>query len=291
MADSMTGFGASDGPVAGGHLHVEIRTVNHRHFNPQLKLPHRMSELEAGLRELLRGAIDRGHVTVMARWTEEPDRPVEIDVDLERADAYRRAWEKLAAHLGASVEVSVESLARQSDVLVHRQAEAEPVDLAEVSAVVEAALRGVRETRAREGEVLVRDVAGRVAAIRARLEEVEKRAPERVEHERARLRAAVVELADGVQLDEGRLAQEVALLADKLDVSEETVRLRAHLDACTEALAANEPVGKRLGFLGQEMLREINTIGSKANDAAIAHCVIAMKGEIEKFREQVENIE
>lgn len=291
MANSMTGFGAADGPVAGGHLHVEIRTVNHRHFNAQLKLPHRLVELEAGVRDILRQTISRGHVTVVARWTLEPDRPVEIGVDLERADAYRRAFEALAAHLGTSVDVSLDLLARQGDILTHRQLDAEPVDLEDLQPVLEGALEAVRTARAREGEILAADLAQRVEAIRALLEQVEARAPERIGHEQARLRAAVAELTDGIQLDDARLAQEIALLADKLDVSEEAVRLRAHLDACAEAFAADEPIGKRLGFLGQEMLREINTIGSKANDATIAHAVIAMKGEIEKFREQVENIE
>src|SRR6266700_841133 len=210
----MTGFGSADGKVLGGRLSIEIRSVNHRYFNPQLKLPFELGGVEGPLRERLRQLLERGHVTVSARWIEPPQREAAVAVDLVRA----------------------------------RQL---------------------------------------VAAAK----EIEQRAPERLTAELARLKKAVAELAAGVQVDEQRLAVEVALMADRVDITEELVRLRTHLAACREALASDGAVGKQLGFLGQELLREVNTIGSKANDAAITQTVIAMKGELEKFREQLDNLE
>jgi uncharacterized protein (TIGR00255 family) len=150
---------------------------------------------------------------------------------------------------------------------------------------------GVVATRSAEGEALTTDLHVRLVVLREALARVEARAPERAVAERERLKNAVAELLDGRQLDPDRLSQEIALLADKLDVTEETVRLRTHLDTVEEVLGLDVPVGRRLAFLGQEMLREINTIGSKANDVAITDDVIAMKGEVEKIREQVENLE
>jgi len=145
--------------------------------------------------------------------------------------------------------------------------------------------------REREGGALAVELRHRLSEIAKHAASVEARAPARVRAERERLRRNVGELLDGRQIEESRLAQEIALIADRLDVTEELMRLKTHLEACRGALAALEPVGRRLGFLGQEMLREINTIGSKANDAEIVQAVIEMKGELEKFREQVENVE
>ncbi|HVH08965.1 MAG TPA: DUF1732 domain-containing protein, partial [Gemmatimonadales bacterium] len=157
--------------------------------------------------------------------------------------------------------------------------------------IVEQALAQVRAMRAREGAELARELGGRLDALAAGADQVERRAPERLGAELARLKKAVGELAAGIAVDPGRLATEVALLADRVDVTEELVRLRTHLVACRAALAEDGAVGKRLGFLAQELLREVNTIGAKANDAAITEAVIAMKGELEKFREQLENLE
>ncbi len=248
MPNSMTGFGAAEGPVAGGRLRVEIRTVNHRYFNLAPKLPSDLSGLEGELRERLRREFDRGHVAVQARWTEYPERAGGLAVDLDRARLVTSRLRELQIALGLGGEVTVEMVL--SAELRHR------VDLLEQSA-----------------------------------EAIARRAPERLVRERDRLRGAVAELLDGRQPDEARLAQEIAFQADRLDITEELVRFRAHVAAVREALAADRPAGKQLGFLAQELGREVNTIGSKANDAEIAQQVIAMKGELEKFREQLENLE
>jgi uncharacterized protein (TIGR00255 family) len=281
----MTGFGVADGPVAGGRLQVEIRTVNHRHFNVQLRLPVALQPLEETLRQHLRGQLERGHVSVSARWLEEPVRPDVVAVDVERARAVVTALEQLRAALDLPGAIDLQFVARQPGVIRLDATGEEPaIDNAAVLAVVDGALAGVLAMREREGTVLVRELELRLDLMRQGLERVRARAPER-------LRSALTELLDGREPDPQRLAQEIALLADRLDVTEETVRLAAHLDAAHAAIRTETAPGRRLGFLGQEILREVNTIGSKANDAAIAQVVIDMKQELERFREQLENLE
>jgi len=289
---SMTGFGVADGPVAGGRLQLEIRTVNHRHFNTQLRLPLAFQALEEPLRTRLRSGIERGHVTVTLRWLEEPPRPIGVRVDVERARAVQAALAELRDALGLTGDLDLAFVARQPEVLrFDAPGDAPALDPEAVLSLVDAALDGVVAMREREGVVLERELRARLALIGQGLEAVRRRAPERVVAERDRLRAAVQELLGGPEPDPQRLAQELALLADQLDVTEEMVRLAAHLDAARATLAGTAAAGRRLGFLGQEILREINTIGSKANDAEIAHAVIGMKEELERFREQLENLE
>jgi uncharacterized protein (TIGR00255 family) len=287
----MTGFGTAEGTAGGGRIQFDIKTVNHRHFSAQLKFPNHLQVLEANLRDCLRQVIDRGHVTVAARWIDEPSVEPELQVNVPRAQRVVQALSELKEELGIKGKIDISLVARLPEVLVSSPRDVPTVEWSEVEEVVRAALAGVLESRAREGLVLEHELRGRLVSIRRLVDAVETRAPERVTRERERLQAAVAELTNGRAVDEARLAQEVAILADRLDVTEELVRLRSHLTVAQEALDAQEPVGKRLAFLGQELLREINTIGSKANDATIAHLVIDMKGELEKFREQVENIE
>ncbi len=287
----MTGFGSAEGPVGSGRLQVEIRTVNHRHLNAQLKLPSMLQEAETEIRELIRSKISRGHVTLTARWAEEIAQQQRIGLNVERAREVVAAMEELKATLGLGGDIDVGFVARQPDVLTVAQPDSPGIESNEVSRVTEAALEQLAAARAREGEVLGAELARLLSSIEAHLSDVERRAPDRIVCERDRLRAAVADLLNGQELDDGRLAQEVALLADKLDITEEIVRLRAHFAAASEAIRKTDPIGKQLAFLGQEMLREINTIGSKANDSTITHLVIGMKGELEKFREQTENLE
>jgi uncharacterized protein (TIGR00255 family) len=286
----MTGFGSAEGDVLGGRLSIEIRSVNHRHYNPQLKLPLELAGLEGPLRERLRQLLERGHVTVSARWVEAPAGEGSVAVDVARARQVLAAAKELKRRLKLKGEVDLAFVARQPDVLAlqHDGAAAEWED---VAPLVERAGRELVAMRAREGAALAAELEGRLAALEAGAASIERRAPERLSTELARLKKAVAELAGGVQVDEQRLAIEVALLADRVDITEELVRLRTHVAACRAALASDGAVGKQLGFLGQELLREVNTIGSKANDAAITQTVITMKGELEKFREQLENLE
>jgi uncharacterized protein (TIGR00255 family) len=288
---SMTGFGAAEGPVAGGRLRIEIRTVNHRYFHLAARLPSELVALEGELRERLRRDFERGHLAVQARWVEQPVRAEELKLDLERARALVARLRELQSALSLPGEVSLELVARQPEVFGTDGRGAPEIGWAEVEPVVAQAAAECRAMRRREGEALARELSHRLDLLEAGGAAVAGRAPERLVRERDRLRASVRELLDGRAVDEQRLAQEIAFLADKLDITEELVRFRAHLAAAREALAADRPAGKQLGFLAQELGREVNTMGAKANDPGIAQQVIGMKGELEKFREQLENLE
>jgi uncharacterized protein (TIGR00255 family) len=287
----MTGFGAAEGAVAGGRLRVEIRTVNHRYFNLSAKLPAELAPHEAEIRERLRREFDRGHVAVHGRWTEYPSRAGGFAVDLERARLVAGRLRELQGSLGLGGEITLDLVVRQPDVLSTSADGALDVPWAEVEPVVVQAAAECRAMRAREGASLVAELSHRIELLERSAERIAARAPERLVRERERLRAAVGELLDGRAVDENRLAQEIAFQADRLDITEELVRFRSHVAAVRAALAADRPAGKQLGFLAQELGREVNTMGSKANDAEIAQEVVAMKGELEKFREQLENIE
>ena len=287
----MTGFGAAEGTVAEGRLRVEIRTVNHRYFNPQLKLPYDLSGLESDLRDRLRRLLERGHVAVTARWIEQPAAAGGVALDLDRARAVVRALRQLKKSLRLKGEPDLAFVARHPDVLA-TASDGTVARWADVQPIVERAAADVLAMREREGRALAADLLVRVDALEAGARTIEQRAPERLAAELARLRKSVAELASGVHVDEQRLALEIALLADRVDISEELVRFRTHLAAVRAALGEGDgAVGKQLGFLAQELLREVNTMGSKANDAAITQTVIAMKGELERFREQLENLE
>jgi len=292
----MTGFGSAEGEVAGGRLLVEIRTVNHRYFNPQFRLPSELVAIEPQVREHLRQLLERGHVTVQARWTETPNGAGGIVVDVEKARQVVRAVKELKKKLRLKGEPDLAFVARHPDVLTleGQSAEQRVVEWSAVRPIVDGAARQVLAMREREGAALATDLVARLDAIESLAQTVGHRAPLRLAAELERLKKNVAELAGGVQVDEQRLAVEIALLADRVDISEELVRLRTHIAACRTALASKDGgggIGKQLGFLAQEILREVNTVGSKANDAAITQAVIAMKGELERFREQLENLE
>jgi uncharacterized protein (TIGR00255 family) len=287
----MTGFGAAEGPAGAGRLRVEIRTVNHRFFNFAPKLPGDLASLEGELRERLRREFDRGHVTVQVRWVEAPERALALTVDTERARAIAVRLRELRAAAGLDGSIDVDLVARQPDVLRWEGGEGAEIGWGELEPIVASAAAECRAMREREGAALVAELRKRLELMEGAAEAIAARAPERLLRERDRLRAAVAELLDGRAADEQRIAQEVALTADRLDITEELVRFASHVSAAREALAADRPMGKQLGFLAQELGREVNTMGAKANDAAITQRVIAMKGELEKFREQLENLE
>jgi len=287
----MTGFGSAEGPVQGGRLRLEIRTVNHRYFNPALKLPSELAALEGELRERLRQLLERGHVAVTVRWLDAPPAQAGVSVDVDRARLLLTGLKELKRRLRLRGTPDLAFVARLPDVLTVRNGDGVTVSWDELRPVAEAAAGEVIAMREREGRALGADLAARLAQLERHVEAIAARAPQRLVAERDRLRRAVRELTEGTAVDEQRLALEIALHADRLDISEELVRFGAHVAACRQALAGTAAVGKQLGFLAQEMLREVNTMGSKAQDAEIAREVIAMKGELEKFREQLENLE
>jgi uncharacterized protein (TIGR00255 family) len=288
----MTGFGSAEDRVLRGRLRIEIRTVNHRYFNPQLKLPADLAGVEAELRERLRQLLERGHVAVTARWVEGPGPERTVAVDLERARQVMAAAAQLKKKLKLKGTVDLAFVARQPDVITATNGGGEqPVQWADVQPIVERAARDVVAMREREGKALSGELSRRLDTLETAARAVEAQAPARLKSEHARLKQAVAELTAQVAVDEQRLALEIALLADKLDITEELVRFHAHVAAARAALQSDQAVGKQLGFLAQELLREVNTMGSKANDARITQSVIAMKGDLEKFREQLENLE
>ena len=295
MPRSMTGFGSAEDRVLSGRLRVDIRTVNHRYFNPQLKLPADLAGVEIEMRERLRQLLERGHVAVTARWIEGPAPERGIAVDLTRARQVLEAAQQLKKKLKLKGAVDLAFVARHPDVLTATNggnAGAEQlIEWAHVQPIVERAAKDVVAMREREGKALAAELNSRLDALEAAANTIEVQAPARLTAEHARLKQAVAELTGQANVDEQRLALEIALLADRVDITEELVRFRSHVAAARAALRADQAVGKQLGFLAQELLREVNTMGSKANDARITQTVIAMKGDLEKFREQLENLE
>ena len=290
MIRSMTGFGAAMGTVGARRVSVEIRSVNHRFFNATIRLPPELSRWENEVRDALRRKVARGHVTLSAR-TESADGGA-IGIDEVRFAGYVNRLRELKARYVLGGELDVATILRLPDVL-GSSSEGDEATAPQLVALVEAAADGLTASRVEEGTRLAAYLLERLTAIESALARIAKRGPERVVAHRDRLRAAVQELTDGVVIDEQRLAIEVALLAERLDIDEEMSRFASHTVAFRSTVAepSGEPVGKRLGFLLQEMLREANTTGSKANDAAMLADVVLVKEELERLREQVENLE
>lgn len=295
MIRSMTGYGDAEVDAPAGRLRLEVKTVNHRFFNTSIKTPSGFDRFEKAMTDALKPFIARGHVNAYLSL----DRsvvalPPGASIDLQKARAYHAALEGLKEELELPGEPTLEMLARFSDIFrapeTDRTAGVEETDLVALVETAAAALRAMREA---EGLRLAADLDERLTAIGAHLDEVEARAPERLVEQRDKLRTAVQELTAQVDIDDDRLAREIAYLGEKWDINEEVVRFRSHIELFREAIEGDgtEPVGKRLGFLVQEMLREANTVGSKANDATLAQASVAIKEEIERIREQVENVE
>jgi uncharacterized protein (TIGR00255 family) len=290
MIKSMTGFGSADGEVGGAHVSVEIRSVNHRYFNPSIKLPPDLNKWEPDVREAMRKGVTRGHVTLMARM----DRPqTEAGrIDEARFSSYVEQLRHLLQTNGLNSAIDVAAVLRLPNIILTSDEEAAGT-AAELVSIVVRALASLDEMRTAEGARLAQYLDERLDIIEQAVGRIAARAPQRLIEQRDRMRATIRELADGVALDDQRLAQEVAVLADRLDVAEEISRFHSHFAEfrATMASASANGVGKRLGFLLQELLREANTTGSKANDAAMLQEVILIKEELERIREQVENLE
>lgn len=298
MIRSMTGYGEAERDTPVGRLRAEIRTVNHRYFSANLRLARQVERYEPQIREWLRGLMPRGHVNFVLRL-EQPDAETEagtgsLRVDTARAHQYLNALHALKRELGLPGEVDLALLTRFSDLILPAdEAEGALLPREAVEQVTTAAAKAAVVMRNEEGRRLAADLEERLQAIERALDRIAVRAPERLVVERDRIRRVVAELLEGIPLDEERVAREVVFQVERWDVSEELVRLRSHiaLFRSTAASDVEEPVGKRLSFLSQEMNREANTIGSKANDAVVEHEVIAIKDEVERLREQIENVE
>ncbi len=297
MIRSMTGFGEASRETPMGHLRATVKTVNHRFFNAHLRTPPGFDRYEVELQGWLKAFFSRGHVNLTLVLDRQRGKGVEElpELDLAKARHFQGLLTKLSRELGLSGDVELSSLLRFGEVFRAPEAVGveEEVDSELLRGLVEEAASGALEMRREEGRRLKDDLMTRLEVMADRLAFIEERAPERLLAERDRLRASILELSQLDEVDEDRLAKEIAYLAERWDINEELVRFRAHLAAFRETLEeeSDEAVGKRLGFLVQEMHREANTIGSKANDLEIGHASVAIREEIERLREQLENVE
>lgn len=294
MIRSMTGFGSASAEADGTTVEAEVRAVNARHLRVDLGLPRGADEWEPRLRELVDDRVERGRVNVAVRVDGDGGGP-SLALDEDRVEAYLNAFRTLKEEYDLPGRLDLELLVRAGGMLRERRTTAaETLDVDAAASVVDRALDGMIRMREREGKRLEDDLRARIDSVAEGLGRVEELAPRRLERERERLREAAAELVEELDgSDEDRLAREIALLADKWDLGEEVVRARSHVESFRELLSAppDEAVGKRLKFLVQELHREINTTGAKANDAEISREVVEMKNQIEGLREQIENVE
>jgi uncharacterized protein (TIGR00255 family) len=286
----MTGYGAAEGTVGRSRVSIDVRSVNHRFFNVTIKLPPELNRWEGEVREALRQLVTRGHVTLSARYERLGEATANIDE--ARFAASAAMLRALRDKYGLGGDVDVATVLRLPDVIAPL-GEPSAEDGSELAKLVASAAAKLRDSREREGAKLRDEIVQRLSVIDGAMARIGERAPQRVLEHRDRLRESIRQLAAGVAVDEQRLAQEVAVLADRHDVQEELARFAVHLGAFRQTLEADrtDSVGKRLGFLLQEMLREANTIASKANDAGMQGDVVTIKEELERIREQVENLE
>ncbi len=289
---SMTGYGRARLSAHGREITVEVRSVNHRYLDCTVKVPRAYGFLEEALKKAAAGRIARGRVDVFTVIDDTGAAGMEILLNEQLAGGYIEALRRLRDQFGLPDNITALGVAKLPDVLTCQRAEVDAAELtADVLAAFEEAAAGFDQMRIREGERLAEDVASRAETILALVAAVEERGPERVSAYREKLYRRMQEVLESTQVDEQRILLEAALFADKTAVDEETVRLRSHISQLGLMLRENGAVGRKLDFLVQEMNRETNTIGSKCQDADIARMVVEMKSEIEKIREQIQNLE
>lgn len=292
MIASMTGFGRGDAESGGIKATVEIRSVNGRFLDVSARLPRSLSLREAEMKELVRQKISRGKISVTVSLEREDNRGILLRVNATSAKAYYRLLNELRKAVRLREPVKLQHLLQFSEVF--EQGDPDESDEREWSVVRGGLLKALDEfdrMRRNEGKELERDLETRIGLLSRNVDEIAELSRGQVPSERDRLRERIQQAVDGGSYDEGRLEMEIALLADRLDITEECVRFRSHTKFFLEALRDPEPSGRKLNFLVQEMNREVNTIGSKSSAIEIAHGVVGMKEELEKIREQLQNIE
>lgn len=292
MIKSMTGFGRAQETVDGMTVTVELKSVNHRYFEFTAKVPRTYGFLEEKLKSFLNARVSRGKMECYVSIENLEESDMEVVVNPSLAKGYVDALRTLSETFGLKEDYSAISIAKFPDVLTLRKAPADEEKIWNaVQTVTELAVERFVTMRETEGEKLRADILSKADTILEHVAFVESRSPQTVREYHEKLRQRMEELLENTQVDEQRLLTEAAIFADKVAVDEETVRLRSHISQLREFLNADEPIGRKLDFLVQEMNRESNTIGSKAQDVEIAKRVIAIKAEVEKIREQVQNIE
>lgn len=288
----MTGFGRAKQSLSGFEITVEIKSVNHKFFEFSSRLPRAYQFLEEKLKHLCQERIARGKVEISAMIENTAGNNIELTVNRDYADAYIAALKALAKEYKLKDDVKLSTLARNPDIFIQRKADIDEAAVTEaVLSTATIALDNFVNMRAAEGERLVNDVKSRTDFILDKVAIIEQRSPQTVIEYREKIEAKIKELIGDVHIEEQRLLTETAIFADKIAVAEETVRLRSHITALCELLDNGGTIGRKLDFIVQEMNRETNTIGSKCQDMEIARIVVDIKSEIEKIREQIQNIE
>ena len=292
MVKSMTGYGRGEAVLNGRSIIVEVRSVNNRYLDCSVKLPRLYIFAEEAIKGRVQNSISRGKVDVFVTLDNTQGEQVVVSVNPSVADSYYKALTELGARYCLREDISVSLLSRFPDVLLVEKSQEDVEAVAQdICTVLDMALADFTAMRQREGEKLAQDIRNRAATITQLLAKVEERSPKTVSEYRAKLEARMQEVLSNTQLDPARILTEAAIFADKVAVDEETVRLHSHLDQLEEMLTSGVPVGRKLDFLIQEFNREANTIGSKCSDLEISRHVVDIKAEIEKIREQVQNVE
>ena len=292
MVKSMTGYGRARATRNLRDITVEVRSVNNRYLDCTVKMPRMYAFAEDAVKARVQKAVSRGKVDVFISVDASAADVAKVNVNTALAAQYAEALKALAAVCGGEERVTPEQLARFPDVLTVTKADEDLETVsADLCAVLDEALASYNAMRAVEGEKLAEDIGGRLSAIEGMTAQVEERSPETVREYREKLMAKMREVLQSTTIDEQRILQEAAIYADKIAVDEETVRLRSHVSQLRGMLASDQPMGRKMDFLIQELNRESNTIGSKCSNLDIARIVVDLKGEVEKIREQVQNIE
>lgn len=293
MLKSMTGYGRQESVIDGKKILVEIKSVNHRFADYNIKVPRHLGFLEDRVKKLASENMTRGKIDIyVAVESGDDSSDKDIILNTELAKSYINALHELRDKFGLKDDISVSSVARYTEIFKsERREEDEEALWQSVSTVMKDAIDAFVAMRVREGERIEKDLVARINYMKELAKKVDERSPETVKEYSDRLYARIKEVLADKTIDEGRVLTEVAIFADKVAVNEETVRLASHFEEFNEIITSGEPAGRRLDFLIQEINREVNTIGSKAQDIDIAKIVVTLKGEIEKLREQIQNIE
>jgi uncharacterized protein (TIGR00255 family) len=288
----MTGYGRGTSEKDGRSFNVEMKSVNNRYLDITIKLPRHINVLEDTVRKYISQKISRGKVDIYINQECYSKDDISIRLDEQMAQAYYDAFQKIKDRFGVIDDVSVALIAKSPDVITMEKNEEDYNIIWQVlKPAVDQALDMLIDMRSKEGVKLTKDIDERCALILGMVEDVESRSPQLVEEYREKISDRIKEYLKDVELDETRLLNEVAFFADKASITEEIVRMKSHVVQLKSTLSGNEPVGRKLDFIVQEMNRETNTIGSKANDLYITNVVVNMKSELEKIREQIQNLE
>lgn len=292
MVRSMTGFGRHEATVDGRDIVVEIKSVNHRYYEFNCRTTRGYNFLEEKLKSYIKEKVSRGKIDVYVSLSQKEDTESIVKINPSLAQGYINALKKLSTDYGVADDISVSTVAQYNDIFqVHRAPEDEEEVWNAVKEVLDVALDNFIKMREVEGEKMKADIMSRAETILSIVSKIEEKSPERVKNYEARLKERIEELLGSADFDEQRILTEVAIFADKVAVDEETVRLRSHFDQLKLLMNSDGEIGRKIDFIIQEMNREANTIGSKANDSTLSHMVVDIKAEIEKIREQIQNIE